>query len=302
MEVVALRRVLLLINPASRGGARLEPRATQAFAQAGVICESRRTTHPGHAAALAAQVGGDYDAVFTLGGDGTVMEVLGALAESNTPIGILPGGTGNLVARALSIPMSVSRAVTVLSAGSTRRVDLGRLGDGRVFAFAAGVGIDATMVGQTTAAAKRRFGVAAYLATALRASLALDAFTLRATVDGVPHRFRATAAVVANFGSVLHGLLHLGPAISENDGMLDLCVFSPANVGDALRIGWRMARNDFGTDSAMQFVRGRHISHDTEPARAAQADGELLGSTPLDIEVVPAAALLLVPSGDLLHT
>ncbi len=301
MEVVSVRRVLLVVNPASRAGARFERRALEAFAGCGVRCESQRTTHPGHAGEIAAQRGAEFDAVFTLGGDGTVMEVLAALAHSPVPTGILPGGTGNLVARALSIPMSVPRAVVALSTGATAQVDLGRLSDGRVFAFAAGVGVDATMVGRTSSRSKRWFGVASYVATAVRASLALDAFTVHATVDGESFRFRATAVQVANFGSVLHGLLRLGPDISENDGLLDLCVFSPANLSDALRIGWRIVRNDFGTDPAMHFVRGKHIQVDTDPPRPAQADGELLGQTRLDITVAPGAARLLLPWREAAH-
>ena len=90
----------------------------------------------------------DYDAVFTLGGDGTAMEVAGALALSGIPIGVLAGGTGNLLGRALGIPRSVKRAVPMLLAGEVRRIDLGIV-RGRHFAVAAGVGIDAAMVEET---------------------------------------------------------------------------------------------------------------------------------------------------------
>ncbi|MEO6446896.1 MAG: diacylglycerol kinase family protein, partial [Gemmatimonadaceae bacterium] len=237
-----------------------------------------------------------YDAIFTLGGDGTVMGVLQALAQTGIPVGVLPGGTGNLLARALRVPLSVPKAVAALCRGYFRDVDVARLGDGRLFAFAAGVGIDATMVMETSIAAKRRFGVAAYVGAATRATLALDRFILHAMVDGVSHRLTATTALVANFGAVLHGALHLGPSILENDGMLDLCVFSPASVRDALRLGWRIARRDFATDPAMHFFRGRHIHLETEPPRGVQADGDYLGVGTLDATVLPGAARLLVPS------
>lgn len=290
-----VRSVLLIVNPASRRGARQHPRVLRAFAGAGVACDAVLTRHAGHASAIAASAAGQYDAVFTLGGDGTVMEVLAALAGGERPIGILPAGTGNLIARAVAIPMNVTRAVRQLTSGTVRRVDLGSLSDGRVFAFAAGVGIDATMVERTSSSTKRMLGVLAYVLTASRASLAIDTFTLEATVDGVRHRHRATAAMVVNFGSMLNGLIHLGPEIAPNDGLLDLCVFSPANVRDALRLGWRIVRNDFSPDAAMHFVKGRHIRLETDPPRPSQADGELLGNTPLDIEVRPLAARLLVP-------
>ena len=294
--MVRVRRALLIVNPASRRAIVRLPLARDAFALAGVECEVVATEHPGHAAALASERAGAFDAVFTLGGDGTAMEVVGALTEGSLPVGILPGGTGNLIARALGTPLHVGHAVVALLHGEVREIDLGRLGDGRHFAFAAGIGIDATMVAATTAEAKRRFGIGAYVRTGVQAALAMESFTLRATVDGAVHTFRATAALVANFGAVLRGVITLGPAISPDDGMLDLCVFTPADAGEAVRIGWRIVRKDFAPDPAMHFLKGRTFLLETDPPRATQADGELIGITPLGVSLAPRAARLLAPA------
>lgn len=296
MAVVAVRRALLIVNPASRRGAATLGAATHAFARSGVACAVHATTHSGHAEELARAHAGDVDAVFALGGDGTVMEVLHALQGGDTPVGVLPAGTGNLLARSLGIPMSVPKAVSALLGGETTRIDLGRLEGGRVFAIAAGVGIDAAMVQEASARAKRRFGVLAYVLAGARAALRMDEFALRATVDGVTHEFRATAALVANFGTVLGGLIHLGPDIRENDGVLDLCVFSPTGVPDALRLGWRLVRHDFRPDGSMHFLKGRTMHLETAPRRVAQADGELLAPPTLQVTVAPLAARVLVPS------
>lgn len=294
MALVSVRRALLIVNPASRRALRRLPSALAGFAECKVACETILTVRPGHAAELAQAHAPAADAVFTLGGDGTAMEVLGALAGSGVRVGVLPGGTGNLIARALSTPRSVRRAVVSLLAGGERTIDLARMADGRRFAFAAGVGIDATMVASTTMRAKRRMGVGAYVTSGVAAALSLDRFALCATVDGVRHERRATAALVANFGSVLSGLVTLGPGISPNDGMLDLCVFSPTDARDALRLGWRILHRDFGTDPAMLFLKGRSIHIETDSPRLAEADGELVGMTPLSAVAEPGAARLLV--------
>src|SRR5215210_6397193 len=99
-------RVLLIVNPAARRGARMRERALRAFADAGVVCDVMVTEAPGHAAVLADTHAKQYHAIFTLGGDGTVMEVLGALAHRGPPVGILAGGTGNVIARSLGIPLN----------------------------------------------------------------------------------------------------------------------------------------------------------------------------------------------------
>ncbi len=299
MELLA-RRVLLVVNPAARRAARLEHRALAAFRALGVECHVARTACPGHAAQLARGARdpgpGPYDAIFPLGGDGTAMEVVGALAGTHIAVGVLAGGTGNLVARALGIPLRVERAVPALLTGAVRDVDLGRLADGRHFLFAAGVGVDVRMLRGTPPMLKARAGVLAYTTAGVLAVLRHCPFLVRAWVDGVPVERRAVSVLVANFGTVLSGLLSLGPDIREDDGSLDLCVFSPGGVAAAARLGWRLLRRDFRSHPGFLFLRGTRIRVDCEPTQHFQADGELLGTTPFQVDVVPRAARLLCPA------
>ena len=290
-----IQRALLIVNPASRGGARLYAAALEAIRAAGITCEAMVTEQPGHAAALAARHAAEYDAVFTLGGDGTAVEVIGALAGSGTPVGILPGGTGNLLARTLGIPIALRRAVIALVDGDRATIDLGQIVGGRRFAFSAGIGIDARMIEGAPATLKRRIGVMAYVLSASRAILGREDFLARVTVDGVMHERRASAVMVVNFGAVLNDLIRLGPGIRSDDGLLDLCIFSPKTLRDSVRVMWRMLRKDFRSDACMLYVPGRRFRVETVPPRAAQADGEIIGLTPLDIAVAPLAALMLIP-------
>jgi diacylglycerol kinase family enzyme len=164
---------------------------------------------------------------------------------------------------------------------------------------AAGVGIDSAMVAETPSWLKRRLGVLAYTITAtraaLRAVLRRDFFHVRLTVDGQEFEASAAAVMIANFGAVLDDRITFGPGIRFDDGVLDACFYSPKNLRDAMRIMWRLLRRDFASDAAMLYRSGRHIRIETEPPRLAQADGELLGMTPIEIEVEPRAVRLLVP-------
>ena len=294
-----IRRALLVVNPAARRAAAHERAAREALAAAGVACTVVRTARAGHAAELAAAHAAGHDAVLTLGGDGTAMEVVGALAGRGIAVGILPGGTGNLVARTLGTPLAVDRAVRALLAGAPAAVDLGVVEAAgsapRHFAFAAGVGIDARMIERTPVHWKRRAGVLAYAATAARAVLAGERFGVRVTVDGEEIRRRASAVMIVNFGAVLGELFHFGPGIRHDDGLLDVCIFSPASLADAVRVMWRLLRRDFRDDRCVVYRAGRTFRVETDRPERAQADGELLGDTPLTVRVVPRAALLLVP-------
>lgn len=293
---VLRKRVLLIVNPGSRRGIRRQTQAEAAFAKRGVACDLVLTERPGHAGEIAEARGRGYDAVFTLGGDGTVMEVIGTLAHSDVPIGVLPGGTGNLIARVLGIPLRVGKAVEVLLDGDEARIDLGSIG-GHRFAFAAGMGVDARMVETTTKTLKSRFGVLAYFWTGARAALSQDRFTVVATVDGQRHERVATMVMVANFGAVFRDLITLGPRIRQDDGLLDLCVFSPKGFKDSVRVTWRLLRKDFRTDPCMLYTAGRRLRIETDPPRPVQADGDLVGMTPIEVVVEPLAAHVLVPRG-----
>lgn len=287
--------VLLIANPAARRGSALHHGALEAFRRAGVRCDAVLTERPGHGGEIAERLASGYRAVFTLGGDGTAMEVVGSLAGTETPVGVLAGGTGNLVARSLGIPLRVDRAVPLLLEGTEAIIDLGVLHTGRRFAFSAGVGIDAVMIRDTPVAMKRRFGVGAYALTATRVSLTNRPFQVRAEVDGELFEGEAAAVMVANFGSVLNDLLLLGPGIAYDDGLLDLCVFSPKGIPDALRIAWRLFRKDFRGDRALHYRSGRSFRIECEPPQSYQADGELLGTTPFSVRVEPLAARVLLP-------
>lgn len=289
----------MIANPASRRGKRLAARARKALESRSVICDIVFTEHPGHAAELAVQHAPGYDAVFVLGGDGTVMEVAGALAGTDVRIGVLAGGTGNLLARALGIPLSIARAVPALIDGDDLLIDLGRFDSGRRFAIVAGVGIDATMIAETPDWLKRRLGVLAYTImgtrAALRTVLRREFFRARVTVDDTTHERDAAAVMIANFGAVLGERITLGPGIRTDDGFLDGCIFSPRTLADALRIMWRLLRHDFRSDPCMLYCRGRKVRVETIPPLPWQADGELMGTTPFNVVVEPRAVRLMVP-------
>jgi YegS/Rv2252/BmrU family lipid kinase len=244
---------------------------------------------------LARDRAGAYDAVFTLGGDGTAMEVIAALAPGGPPVGILPGGTGNLMARALGTSLNVERAIRRLVTGTVARIDLGRLENGRRFAIGIGVGIDAAMIAETPILWKRRLGVLAYIIWGIRAVIQQERFNVRITADNRTIERKASAVLVANFGTVLGKLITLGDGIAYDDGVLDVCIFDPGSIWEAVRIMRKLIFRNFRPDPAIGYLTGRRIVVETAPARLVQADGDLVGETPIRVTAEPLAGCLLVP-------
>ena len=290
-----MRRVLLVANPASRRGARLRKAAVRVLREAGIDCDVVLTERPGHGREVCIARAGDYDAVFALGGDGTAMEVVDALAGSGKPVGVLPGGTGNLIARALGIPLLMRRAVEAVLRGEVRRVDLGCIDGKHRFAFAAGVGVDAEMIERTPRWLKRRLGILAYTLAATRAIFHGRPMIVRATVDGETLERRAVSVMLANFGTILKDRITLGPGIRQDDGKLDLCVFSPSGVLDTIRLMWKLFRKDFRDDPRLLYRKGTTFRIETDPPSHFEADGEMIGTTPFEARVEPLAATVLVP-------
>jgi diacylglycerol kinase (ATP) len=288
-------KVLLIVNPASRRGSRARQKAEAAFKDAGVDLDVMLTEAPGHGAQIAARAGANYDAVFTLGGDGTAIEVIGALAHVGPPVGILPGGTANVVARTLGTPVHIGSAVRALLDGDEARIDLGLLGTGERFAIGMGVGLDATMIENAPGPLKRRIGFFAYVIGALKAFAKLEKFTVRLTVDDETVELRASAVLIANFGAVMNDLISFGDGIQRDDGVLNACVYSPGNVFDALRILSKMARKRFTPDPCIYYRSGSRFRIETDSPRMGQADGELIGNGPFTVTVEPLAARVLVP-------
>jgi diacylglycerol kinase (ATP) len=289
------RRALLIVNPSARLALRARDKALAAFQQANVSCEAIVTEAPGHATDLARERSAAYDAVFTLGGDGTAMEVITALADGGPPVGILPGGTGNILGRALGIPLRIDRAVRALLRGDEALIDLGRLHHGRHFAIGVGVGLDEAMIAGASPLMKKRVGFWAYVWSAMKASTHLESFAVRLTVDGTVYEQRAASVLIANLGAVLGGRIRFGEHIVHDDGLLHACLYSPSNFWDMLRIFARMMFGNVQKDRCAMCVSGRQFLLETDPPRRAQADGELLDMTPLEVTVRPNAGRLLIP-------
>lgn len=290
-----LQRVLLVVNPGSRRGLRRREVALRAFAAANVDVQEVITSHPGHASEVLKARNPDWDAVFVLGGDGTVMEVVGAMAHSGIPVGVLPGGTGNLVAGVLGIPLGIRRAVEQLLEGDRCTFDLGQLPDGRYFTFAAGVGLDVAMVEKTPFGRKRALGMLSYALTATRSAFVRDPVHVKIDVDGKTVEAKAILAMIANAGAILGGRFSVGPDVRPDDGELDLCLFMPERTRDVFGLIFRLLRKDFRPHARMTFARGRKFTITTEPSVAIQADGDIVGRTPISISVAPGAAVFLRP-------
>jgi diacylglycerol kinase (ATP) len=297
-------RVLLITNPAA---ARTRPRSVDAVMRtlgaAGWNAEVLATGGPGDARLLAAQaVAQDIEVVAVFGGDGTTMQAAAALVGTDVALGVIPGGTGNLLAGNLRIPSMPARAAQALVTARPKPFDLGRMqrSDGEhYFAVACGAGYDARVMAGTLSEHKRRWGMAAYVATTLRMIGEIRSTDHVITIDGVEYDANAAMVLVANCGEVIPPYIRLGAGIRPDDGLLDVVVVRANSFGQSVRAVWDMLRGApevEGLDTYVGYARGHEIKVETHPVQPVQLDGEPGGETPFTATVVPQAIRIMVPS------
>ena len=243
------------------------------------------------------------DVVVAVGGDGAVLQVVRSLAGTQVALGIIPLGTGNLLAGNLDIPKGVDDAVKVLVDGGRRRIDLGRLtvgGKRTMFAVACGVGFDAEVMESTDPREKQRLGKLAYVLSAIRRQAQVHDVTYDVTLDGVHQSMEAAQILIANFGGMGAGLktrLEIEPA----DGLLDVLVIRASGPLGGLLAGWEALRQDEPGESPEGHVyrtRVRKIRVSTAARRLVETDGSVVGKTPIRVTVRPAALTVIAPRGD----
>jgi diacylglycerol kinase (ATP) len=296
-------RALLIANPAAaRTAAGAVNTVMTTLRAAGWETEVLATVGPGDARRLAEYgVAEGMDVVAVLGGDGTTMQAAAALVGTEVALGVIPGGTGNLLAGNLRIPASPSRAARALIRAHPRLFDLGRMDrpEGQhYFAVACGAGYDARVMAETLSEHKRRWGMGAYVATTLRLISGIRSSLHVITIDGVEYEAQAALVLVANCGEVIPRFIKLGPGISPTDGLLDVVVLRADNLSESLRAVWDLLRvvpTGSTSGAYVGHARGREVRVETEPPQPVQLDGEPGGHTPFTVSVVPNAIRILVP-------
>lgn len=238
------------------------------------------------------------DLVCAFGGDGTVRAVAEVLAGGDVPLGLLPAGTGNLLARTLELaPDDLAAAVEVALGGRDLRLDVGALrvdgGEEQVFLVMAGMGLDAEMMDRTDERLKAAVGWPAYIVGGVRA-VAGGGFTARVQLSGGQVVRRSARAVVIGNSGRLQGGLELMPEARLDDGLLDVAVVAPRGVVGWARALWTVVSSGEGhrhlDRRQSEAVRVRSARPTT-----AQLDGDPIGAhRELEARVRPGALVVRV--------
>jgi YegS/Rv2252/BmrU family lipid kinase len=310
-----MRKAVLLYNPLSgRRRARrlaLVETALAVLRQAGIAATIEPTRGQSDATGQAHHaIAAGCDTVFACGGDGTVHDVLQGLVGSNVALGVIPLGTANALAHDLGLPLSAVAAARASLTAKPRRIAVGRVEyqgfDGnpgsRFFTVAAGIGVDAHLFYKLNPLLKGHWGMAAYYAQATRLWLThpMEKFTVAVGQNQKMEVSQLLAVRIRNFGGVLR---QLAPGASLERDDLRLVLFRTRSRLAYLRY---IVRGLVGAEwqiGGIELVHGeklesRLLGNSASASRVfVEADGELLGTLPAEISILPNAVTLLAPGG-----
>ena len=296
-------RVLLITNPRARG---VRPESLAAvrgtFANAGWAVDERATRSVAEIRRSSTEAaGGGWDVVAVMGGDGTVIEALGPLVGSDIPVGVIPAGTGNLLAGNLRIPLAPDAAAAAIVGGCTRTVDLGEAiwdGEVRHFIVAVGAGFDARVMESTHPTRKRRWGKTAYFATAVTLVPQLRNVPHRLVIDGVVHEIEAAEVFVANFGELVPNRVGPRRPVVPDDGLLDIIALTAGDPVQGLLGVWEILSQRAVVEQAggrLFRTTAREVVIEADPPQPFELDGDPRGQTPVTARVLPGAVSIVVP-------
>ena len=316
-----MRKAALLYNPDS-GGSKQRLRELQSalsiLKDGGVEAELLATDSPDHAGDEAKRaIAADCDTIFACGGDGTINNIAQVLANSQIALGILPMGTANAVAHDLNLPLKIPAAAKAALQAVPKRIALGQItcpnlsgkNETRFFVLAAGIGVDAHLFYKLHTGTKQRLGMGAYYAKAWHMWFTYPMTRFRVAYNETGNSALKNANVtellavrIRNFGGIVRELAP-GASLDRDDVRLILCHTSsrPSYLAYVtqclLRQSWRVPGIElaYSTKASCDYLPAPNASQ-SQPKIYVEADGELIGSLPAEITMVPDALTLLAPS------
>jgi YegS/Rv2252/BmrU family lipid kinase len=287
---------VIIANPrAGRKDAGLHP-AADILEAAGWTVSLHLTEKPGDATRIAADaVASGLDAVLAAGGDGTINEIVQALAGTETALGYLPQGTVNVWARELHIPLDIQNAARSIVEGRIERIDLGRANH-RYFLLMASIGFDTEVLrrAQSLERHKQRFGILPYVATGLSTVPLFRGVDVELRYDGLIRRVHALMVVLGNT-RLYGGWFQLTPNAVANDGWLDLAIVKGRGSFALVRQSLPLLLSHSIRHSDVELIRVRELMIAADETLPLQVDGELDGATPVTFCVEPKALNVIVP-------
>ncbi len=287
-----MQKALLLVNRHARRGKTALAEAIDLLKNLDLVLIEESTNHPRQLSNLIRSYQDQVDLVIIGGGDGTLNAAIDGLIETKLPLGILPLGTANDLARTLGIPNSLPEACQVIAKGQVKQIDVGRVND-KYFFNVASLGLSVQITQNLTKAAKRRWGVLAYAATTLRVIWQSRPFRAEILLAGETLRVRTIQIAIGN-GRHYGGGMVVAEDAAIDDQRLDLYSLETKQWWQILALLPTMRQGNHAMLPGVRVLQGQEITINTFRPRPINTDGEITTHTPAKFSVIPKALAVFV--------
>ena len=289
----AVRRAALIVNRRGRRGRKALDSGLRVLEDAGIDVSIHLVRDPKRFSEVLQRAAADVDMLILGGGDGTLCMSIEDVLRTGLPLGILPLGNANDLARTLSIPLGVKAACEIIAAGHTSRIDLGSV-NGKHFFNVASMGVSVRIARRLTNEKKRRFGLASYVFAAWEAITRARSFSAEVVCDGKKEHMRAIQVAVGN-GRYYGGGLIVTDDAAIDDGRLDLYSLGRAPFWKLMLLVPLLRLGKHGYAKNVEMRRAEKIEITTDPILSINTDGEVTTRTPASFVVVRGALEVFTP-------
>lgn len=287
------RRALLLLNRKARSGGMPIDAALQVLHEGGIETEERSCDGAGDMIGTIRQGASDFDLAIVGGGDGTLNCTAPAFVETQLPLGILPLGTANDLARTLGIEQDPVAAARVIVAGEQRQIDVGEV-NGRLFYNVASIGFSAELARELTAEAKKRWGVLGYAMASARLLVRTRPFTAFIEHDGRTEKVKTVQISVGN-GRHYGGGMTVDESAEPDDGRLHVYSLEIDHWWRLVALAPALRRGTLKSWRDVRTFETSAVTIHTRRSRSVNTDGELTTATPAVFRVIPQAVRVIAP-------
>lgn len=289
------KRVLLLHNAKSRQGARAYQPVRARLEAGGFAVTVEPFENLPEIARDITRLHERSDAIVVCGGDGSISSAAPAVMESGLPLGIIPAGTANDLARTLSIPLDFEAAADLVVAGQTKQIDVGMV-NGHAFFNVASIGLSSELAQKLDPEVKKRFGRLGYAVAALRVLSSAKRFHARIVEKGTGTQVKTYQIAIGN-GRLYGGGNIVAETAAIDDGRLDLYSLEMPNLWKSVLMARAFRTGTHGAWKEVRTARCVEFDIETRHPMPVNTDGEIVTATPAHFQVLPAAVTVFAPLG-----
>lgn len=295
------RSACLIFNPVSGQGDKDQDLATiKSILEPEIELDIQFTTKEISGGELAREaVKRNVEMIIASGGDGTVSTVAEALIGTNIPLGAIARGTANAFANALGIPDTIEPACKTILAGVTKKVDAALCNE-QPMILLAGVGFEADTVEDADREAKDRLGMLAYVLSGLKQLKEIKQFTAEIETPDKIITVDTSAVTIANAAPPSSVLAHGTAGVIFDDGLLDVTILSPKTALGAITTSIQLLQSTANEETVeaegVGYLRSSWVKVTANPPQKVVVDGEIIGTTPIEIKCIPGGLTVFVPS------